>query len=228
MSHPLDRPIWSSLATRHAGFRQGGDLAWRYPAEISPFVVARDGSAEAVAEMAGLIGAGDDASLVEAAPPPAPAGFEASEAVLVQMTARELAAPRAPLPDPEIIELGDDDAPEMLALATLTRPGPFRARTHRLGRFLGVRKDGRLAAMCGERLNVDGFHELSALCTHPDERGKGLGEALFRVVAERILSEGDTVFLHSYASNAPAVALYRRLGFEPRAEVIHAMWRRLP
>jgi predicted GNAT family acetyltransferase len=113
----------------------------------------------------------------------------------------------------------------MLALATLTRPGPFRARTHTLGRFIGIRDSGRLIAMAGERLKLDGFVEISAVCTHPDYRGRGYGGALMKMVGKRILSEGDTPFLHTYADNTVAIALYRRLGFEVRAEVIHAVWK---
>jgi predicted GNAT family acetyltransferase len=125
-----------------------------------------------------------------------------------------------------ITPLGEADAKEMFALATLTRPGPFRARTHTMGRFLGIRDGARLVAMGGERLSLDGFTEISALCTHPDHRGRGYGEALLCAVGKRIISEGITPFLHSYADNAAAIALYRRVGFEVRTEVTHAVWKR--
>jgi predicted GNAT family acetyltransferase len=120
--------------------------------------------------------------------------------------------------------LGDADAAEMLALALLTQPGPYRSRTHTLGRFLGVRDGARLVAMAGERLHVEGFHEISAVCTHPDYRSRGYGAALMRAVGARIIAEGDTPFLHTYATNTGAIALYRQLGFEVRAEVTHAVW----
>jgi hypothetical protein len=114
----------------------------------------------------------------------------------------------------------------MLALATLTKPGPFRRATHKLGRFVGVRDGGRLIAMAGERLQTDDFVEISAVCTHPDYRGQGLGAALLSTVGARIASEGRTPFLHTYADNEGAIALYRRLGFETRRAVVHAVWRR--
>jgi predicted GNAT family acetyltransferase len=126
----------------------------------------------------------------------------------------------------DICPLGEDDAADMLALATLTKPGPFRTRTHTMGRFVGVREGGRLIAMAGERLHAPGYREITAVCTHPDVRGRGLGAALMRVVGQRMIAEGDQPFLHSYASNEPAIALYRRLGFEVRTEVVHAVWKR--
>uniref|UniRef100_UPI0013D05BE5 GNAT family N-acetyltransferase n=1 Tax=Acinetobacter baumannii TaxID=470 RepID=UPI0013D05BE5 len=81
-------------------------------------------------------------------------------------------------PDFAFEELGDAGAAQMLALATLTEPGPFFARPHRLGRFIGVRHEGRLIAMAGERMRTPGFTEVSGVCTHPDFRGAGLAGKL--------------------------------------------------
>lgn len=224
MAHSLDRPIWNALATRHAHFRQGGELAVRYPRDVSPFVVARDLSPEAVAAMVALIGEGEEISLVEAAPPSPPPGVSESRLPLFQMTWDRF--PGASDSAFDIQPLGEADSADMLALATLTRPGPFRARTHTMGRFFGVREGGQLIAMAGERLHTPGFHEVSAVCTHPDHRGRGLGADLMRKVGACMLEEGDQPFLHTYASNATAIALYRKLGFEVRAEVTHAIWKR--
>ena len=109
--------------------------------------------------------------------------------------------------------LQEADAAEMLALAELTRPGPYRLGSHRFGRFIGVREQGRLIAMAGERMRMPGMAEVSAVCTHPDHRGHGYAGALMRIVAERILARGERPMLHSYADNAGAIALYRSLGF---------------
>ena len=219
--HPLDRPVWSALGTRQASFDAVGDLARRFPVDVSPLAAARDGSARALAELASRIPAGDDISLLEVFGPKPPAGFAATEAAVVQMTARTMTTGRR---EPRLEALDDSDATEMLELALLTRPGPFRARTHALGRFFGVREGGRLVAMAGERLHIDGFHEISAVCTHPDHRGRGYGAALMRAVGARMLAEGDAPFLHSLAANTGAIGLYRKLGFEVRAEMVHAVW----
>src|SRR5689334_2909734 len=120
-------------------------------------------------------------------------------------------------PDFAVEPLTDADAAQMLALATLTRPGPFFARTHQLGEFIGVRIDGQLAAMAGERMKPDGFTEVSGVCTHPDHRGRGYAGVLSSLVAERIIARGEVPFLHAFADNAAAIGLYETLGFRIRA-----------
>ena len=223
MTHPLDRPIWQALNTRQKHFDPTGTTARRFPADVSPFVAPQDLSPASLAAAAALMPEGDDISLVERTIPEPPPGFVATTAPCVQMIARTFTGAA---PSFEVVQLTDADAPEMLALATLTRPGPFRARTNTLGRFLGVREDGKLIAMAGERMHVDGFHEISAVCTHPDYRGRGLGAGLMKVIGARMLAEGDTPFLHTYTTNTGAIALYERLGFETRCEIIHIVWKR--
>jgi predicted GNAT family acetyltransferase len=151
---------------------------------------------------------------VEAGPFEAPPGLTADPHVANQMVAERLAPLGASLP---IIELTEDDAPRMLALATLTKPGPFFAKTYRLGGFVGLKEDGRLLAMAGERLKVEGFTEVSGVCTHPDARGRGYAKALMLEVAHRIAARGETPFLHVYPWNTGAIELYERLGFRFRA-----------
>jgi predicted GNAT family acetyltransferase len=113
----------------------------------------------------------------------------------------------------DLVELGEADSPEMLALARLTEPGPFEAETWRMGRFFGVRRDGRLVAMAGQRMHPPGFVELSGVCTHPDARGEGLATRLTNHVTRAILAGGETPFLHAWADNTGAIALYERLGY---------------
>jgi len=221
-SHPLDCPAWTALTSRQTVCGNSQGDARRFREEIGPFAGAKDNSAQSVAALAALAHLNDDMSLLEAAPPTPPVGIALKmSAAGVQMVARAFTGDGRSFP---IEPLGDADSAEMIALATLTRPGPFRAKTHTLGRFVGIRDKGRLVAMAGERMQMPGFVEISAVCTHPDYRGRGYGAALMRAVGDRILSEGDTPFLHAYVSNTGAIALYRKLGFELRAEVTHAVW----
>lgn len=114
----------------------------------------------------------------------------------------------------------DRDATEMRALALLTEPGPFGPATHGLGPFFGIRRAGRIVAMAGERMRIPGFAEISAVCTHPEFRGQGLSIGPTAAVAQGIAARGEIPFLHCYPSNAPALALYRRLGFVVRREMV--------
>lgn len=217
MTHPLDRPVWRALSTRQASLAQGDALALRLAADYGAFAAAADGSPASQAALAALPCDDNGLILVEpeaAAPPP---GMRVTlSAPCVQMMADEV---REIAPGFEVLALSDADAPEMLALATLTRPGPFFRRTHRLSQFIGVRVGGRLAAMAGERLLPEGYAEVSGVCTHPDCRGHGYAAALSAIVARRILARGETPFLHAYADNAAAIRLYEALGFSLRRVV---------
>jgi predicted GNAT family acetyltransferase len=108
------------------------------------------------------------------------------------------------------------DVPAMLALAAATQPGPFGPRTIELGRYLGIRRGGTLVAMAGERMRLDGFTEISAVCVHPDHRGRGYAADLVLALAASIVARSEVPFLHVFSSNAAAISLYRKLGFAPR------------
>ena len=222
---PLDRPVWHALATRHAPMAIGGPDAKRYPSDVSPFIAARDDTDASLAAMVPLVGEGESAVLLQREPSPVPPGLVAEfEAGGVQMIATELASAG---PCDDVVELGKADAPEMLQLATLTKPGPFKARTNRFGGYIGIRVDGRLVAMAGERLKVEGFSEVSGVCTHPDYRGRGYAGRLSLIVAHRIAHRGETPFLHAYTSNAGAIRLYEKLGFRYRCDMTVQVMKRM-
>ncbi|HXN69079.1 MAG TPA: GNAT family N-acetyltransferase, partial [Bradyrhizobium sp.] len=115
-----------------------------------------------------------------------------------------------------IVTLGADDVPAMLELTKLTNPGPFAARTRELGTFLGIKIDGRLVAMTGERMKPGQYTEITAVCVHPDYRGRGYAQILLGAVARQITARGEIPFLHVFSDNTSAIALYRRQGMEIR------------
>jgi predicted GNAT family acetyltransferase len=121
-------------------------------------------------------------------------------------------------PNQVLRKLTHEDIPEMLALTKLTEPGPFLSRTIELGSYFGIHESGSLVAMAGERLHMTGFTEVSAVCTHPNFRGRGYGNALMSTVITGIMNRGETPFLHVKTDN-PAVDLYKKLGFRVRAQL---------
>jgi predicted GNAT family acetyltransferase len=217
MSDPLDRPIWHALSTRLSHLAVGRSRARRFAPDIGPLAATADDSREALQDLADLIAEHGTVVLLQVGecPPPPRATVEATT-LGVQMVARNVVpiAPAAP-----VERLTDADAPEMLALATLTKPGPFKSRTHQLGGFWGIKENGRLVAMAGERMKLAGFTEVSGVCTHPDVRGRGYAGLLSRTVATQIMNRGETPILHAYASNTAAVNLYESLGFTLRCHV---------
>ena len=218
-AHPLDRPIWTMLTGRQAHLADGDTRAVRIDRAYGVFGAAVDSGADALAALAALVPNEGELWLVEGEPWPVPAGTRAvKRAVLAQMIAED--APPAPREDePAIIALGEQDAAGMAALADHARPGPWGPTTHRYGPFFGIREEGRLLAMAGQRMLMPGMAEVSGVATWEDCRGRGFARALIGHVMRAMAARGETPFLHSYADNAGAIALYESLGFRIRREV---------
>lgn len=218
VSAALDRPIWTALATRHRELALVSGAAQRFPRDISPFAASVDNSRRSVEDLGKLIcRTNAEVALMQFAevlvPPSVQLGAVADG---VQMIAERTIA----IPEGEgIVALTPGDVPHMLALAQATKPGPFNLRTHTLGTFFGIWHEGRLVAMAGERLKQPGFTEVSAVCVHPDYRGRGYAGVLSATVAGRVQARGETAYLHAFANNAVAIRLYERLGFRLRGKV---------
>ncbi len=218
-AHPLDRPLWSMLTGRQAHLAEGDGRALRIDRGYGVFGVAADTGAEAQAALAALVPEDGELWIVEGEPWPVPDGTrEVKRAVLAQMVA-DGAPPAARQGESAILALGDGDAAEMAALADHAKPGPWGSTTHRYGPFFGIREAGRLLAMAGQRILVPGMAEVSGVATWADCRGRGLARALIGHVMREMVARGETPFLHSYADNAGAIALYETLGFRIRREV---------
>jgi ribosomal protein S18 acetylase RimI-like enzyme len=219
IEHPLDNAAWHALIGPHRVFAEGSALAKRYDPDVSPIAaIADEPSRRAWSELAALTGPGRVTSVFrdDVAPP---AGWQV---IMDLPTVQMVLADTAPLDLPDdwqADELGPADAQEMLDLVELTKPGPFRPRTGELGRYIGIHRRGALVAMAGERLHLDGYTEVSAVCTHPDHRGQGLGANLTIDVARGIRERGETPILHAAHTNAGAIRIYQRLGFELRRHV---------
>lgn len=224
-AHPLDNVVWHALNGPLSRFRAADSTPdfVRFDPEVNVFGAVDRMDASSWPMIADAVGREGFCALFRDVVEPSPPGWECHfRARVLQMVAEELAEPRgAP-----VQTLGDADAPEMLALAQQTEPGPFFARTHELGGFIGVRRDDRLVAMAGERMRVPGWVEVSAVCTHPDTRGQGLAGELTLQVAQAIRRDGDEAFLHVLVDNENAIRLYQKLGFVTRreVEVVFVQW----
>jgi len=217
MTTILDRPGWTALSTRHADLAIGNGLARRFGPGISWFAGTPDNEPASLEALAALARPGEPMLVAQTGPIGIPSGFRAATTTpLVQMI---LERPIEPTDNPNIVRLGWPDAEEMLALATLTKPGPFTLKSQALGEFWAIRDNGRIVAMAGERLKQPGFVELSGVCVHPDYRGRGLARALSQFVSHQIALAGDTPYLHTFSGNAPAIRLCESLGFSHRADL---------
>jgi len=216
-SCPLDHPVRAALTGPHAHFAERRGDVLRYPVDVSPFLaLPEEPTAQDWADLAQLAGPGAVVPLA-VVDPGAPAGWESVFSMDgVQMIDDGLPA----APDDEAVRLTAADVPEMLDLVERTRPGPFLPRTVEMGTYLGLRdRDGALVAMAGERLHPPGFTEISAVCTDPAHRGRGLAGRLVLAVAHGIRQRGETPFLHAAAGNTNAIRLYEQLGFRLRRMV---------
>lgn len=215
----LDRPVWNALNGRLSTLAVAGGAAVRIDPAYGPFAAARDHGADAAAALVATLRSPDDAiALIERDRWDVPSGTQVrNEGALLQMVATDPDA--AGDPDPRVVRLGEGDVAEMTALAQATEPGPWGPSTHRYGAYYGIRIDGRLAAMAGERMLLPGLAEVSAVCTWPEFRGQGLAAVLTRHVMRGFAARGDRPFLHSYAHNTGAIRLYETLGFAKRAEL---------
>jgi ribosomal protein S18 acetylase RimI-like enzyme len=216
--HPLDNVIWKALNTRQAEFAESFEQARRFLPEITSLSAFLEPTARGYESLKGLVSTGGTIALFLAMPYEPHAGW--SLVARTSMPQMVYDGESIPLPrsssDPEIFELGAADVPDMLELTALTKPGPFNKRTRELGTYLGIRRDGKLVAMAGERLKVPGYTEVSAVCTHPEHNGHGFARILMTEVMRRIRSRGETPFLHVREDNVRAIELYHRLGFKQR------------
>jgi ribosomal protein S18 acetylase RimI-like enzyme len=210
-AHPLDQVIWKALTSCHRNMAQGDHLARRYLAPIAPFAATTDVSTASFQSLLALLPAGDRIALFTLEEIMPPSSFSVIERGGVEQMV--LLASPSPAGSARIVGLDASDVPDILALVEATHPGPFGPRTIELGKYIGVRRQGMLVAMAGERMRLDGFTEISAVCVHPSCRGQGLAAELISALARSIASRAETSFLHVFSSNRPAIELYRKLGF---------------
>jgi ribosomal protein S18 acetylase RimI-like enzyme len=212
---PLDNPVWHALTGPHARFCEGTSIAVRYDPEVAPFAGMPDNAAgDAWSALGGLIGAGGAAVVFRGDDLDIPGQWD----VPLRLPGLQMVATATiGEPDSTFVRLTSEDVPDMLALVGRTRPGPFFTRTVELGTYLGLREAGILVAMAGERIHLDGYTEISAVCTDEAVRKRGLATRLVRAIAAGIEARGETAILHVASENVGAIRVYEAVGFDTRA-----------
>lgn len=211
-----DNVFWRSFTGAQARFAARSGGASRYAAGFSPIVAFEDPARPDFAGMAALFAPGELVYMESVTHAPPGWRVDATTSMFAMAwDGRPADADASFAP----VRLGPAHVERAVALATLTRPGPFGPRTIELGEYFGVLDGERLVAMAGERLEVGAFREVSGVCTHPDAQGRGLARKLMLHVIARQLARGLTPFLHVIASNAVARGLYARMGFREVREV---------
>jgi predicted GNAT family acetyltransferase len=214
----LDNAVWSALTSRQAHLRQGGPLAFRYHPDVAPFAAVADKTEAALRELSLLMQPHEQVVLPTTEPlPPTDAVRAERFGVVLQMVAT--GEPDSGTND-DVIRLNEADAEDMFELAQRTKPGPFGKRTHEMGQYIGIRDQGRLIAMAGERMLLDGYVEISAVCVDDAFRGRRIAGRLMNILRREIVQRGETPFLHVFDDNHSAIGLYERLGFESRQAFI--------
>jgi len=211
----LDNAVWHTLVgdLSHLAEHTPEDapLATRFDPAVSVFgAVGDEPDDESWRAMADLVGPGGTAVVFRRDPEAPSAWSTVARLDGMQMLGDDVEGGSVD----GLVRLTPRDVPDMLALIARTEPGPFETRTIETGLYLGVRREGRLVAMAGQRLRCAGWIEISAVCTDPDHRGQGLARRVVAAVVGTIRDAGARPFLQVAVGNDPALALYESMGFE--------------
>ena len=218
--HPLDNAVWTALTTKQAPLAHSGALARRFPPEMALLGALAANTPMAFDSLAQLVQR-DAVTLYFPTPPNLPAGWEVVRTVeLYQMVMEAPAAAQQNGSAADVVELTANDVPEMSVVYAATRPGrTLCPKGQKLGTFLGIREQDKLAAMAGLRLHIAGYREITTVATLKEFEGRGYATALVWALVERIRGRGERPFLTVRTDNDRAVGIYRRMGFVERTRL---------
>lgn len=223
----LDNPAWSALSSADNHFNIGNDAVKYFSADISPFLGIANWDEKHQQELLHYLPSDRSFAVMVAA------SFKLIDTLenvfattLYQLVFENFKTEYAAEMFQTIQPLGNEHISEMLALTALTKPGPFYTNTHAFGNYVGIFQNNQLVAMAGERLHLNDYTEISAVCTHPDFTGKGLGSILVAYLANKITEKGQTPFLHVRKDNVGAIRVYEKVGFVVRKEMNFAIFKK--
>ena len=221
MSHILDNMIWNAITTGNSNIALVDGDAGFYQPDIAPFAALKEPTAINLTKLYDSTAAGRKlaVSFLNDMPLNENQWKLLHRLDCCQMVYENPVASFTTNANPKIVQLTDEHIPAMLELTALTKPGPFLQRTILFGNYFGIFIDGKLVAMAGQRMHPVPYLEVSAVCTHPDFRGKGYAKALMLHVMKLILDNGFTPFLHVLTSNTGAIQLYESIGYRIRRQI---------
>ncbi len=211
----LDNPVWHSLVECHQAVAIDYTNAKFYHPDYCPF-----GAFEAADNVSnGWIGYASltDNFFIVGEKPTLPTSLTIKrEVVCLQMVLEK----QLELEIKENITLLNNKHEDALfELVNLVQPGYFRRKTSQLGNYYGIFKNDKLVAVCGERMNLNDFVEVSAIVTHPNYTGRGYAKQLITHTVNKIIDRNCLPFLHVVQNNANAIVLYNKLGFDIRRTI---------
>lgn len=228
MIHPLDNPVWEALSSHQRSFNEGSALVRYFPKNVSPFIALEHWNEADLAILDQTIPTDRSFSVLIAKQIDLPNSFELLFSLpLYQMVKTNNPVKKTAANTIPFRRLNDSDVPMMLELTAKTKPGPFYDNTIAFGNYFGIFDEDRLVSMAGQRLQTDTFTEVSAICTDEKYLGRGYASVLTTAVCDEIIATGKTPFLHVRQDNTRAIAMYEKLGFEIRADMYFAVFKKV-
>lgn len=211
MNHPLHNPVYNALLTSDNHLSYGNEQVKYFDVEVSPFAGFAEENQHGFSELYELLPPGRKILYATTSSITQPAGWQLTHEIKGLQFVYEGDDIKAEFSN--VLPLTETHVEEMIELVRLTKPGPFGKRTIDFGSYFGIFDSGKLVAMTGQRLHIENYTEISAVCTHPDHLGKGYASVLLQHQLQIILQQGQYPFLHVRDDNERAIALYQRLGF---------------
>jgi ribosomal protein S18 acetylase RimI-like enzyme len=117
----------------------------------------------------------------------------------------------------QAVRLTPQDADDLRRLYSESYPGNwFDLRMLQMGHYFGLREAGRLVSVAGVHVYSEryGVAAVGNIVTHPACRNRGYATQVTARLCQSLLQKVRHIGLNVKIDNAPAVACYRKLGFE--------------
>ncbi|MEO6406611.1 MAG: GNAT family N-acetyltransferase [Ferruginibacter sp.] len=213
VKHLLHNPVFNALLSGDKELSFGTDDVKYFDEMVSPFVAFNENYKRGFSDLYELLPSGRKILYAIPAAVTQPAGWQLQHEIkglqFVYGAGKEIKNEFE-----NVQPLEEQHIEQMIHLAALTKPGPFGKGTIKFGSYYGIFDHEKLVAMTGQRLHVENFTEISAVCTHPDYTGIGYARILLQHQLQLILQQEQHPFLHVREDNGRAIELYQRLGFE--------------